>query len=189
MPLESALNFCRRGSLKAARSSRRLWQRAQARGLRTVAKVQVNNSWELSAVPYLPVPGLVEQHMDNLRRAGVSGVMLSWTVGGYPGGNLALLNSTAEELAIKQYGRRAAPLVRQAWDAFSRAFRQLPLACDVIYMAPLNTGPANLLYPVPTGYAATMVQGFPYDDLKSWRGIYPEEVFVEQLRKLSEGWD
>jgi hypothetical protein len=33
-----------------------------------------------------------------------------------------------------------------------------------------------------------MVQGFPYDDLKGWRSVYPEEVFEEQLRKLSEGW-
>ena len=168
--------------------SLRLWRRAQARGLRTVAKVQVNNSWELSAVPYLPVPDLVEQHMANLRQAGVSGLMLSWTVGGFPGGNLELLDCSAEELAVRRYGRRAAPLVRQAWGAFSRAFRQLPISVSVLYHSPLNTGPANHLYPAATGYAATMVQGFPYDDLKGWRSVYPEEVFVEQLRKLSEGW-
>jgi hypothetical protein len=168
--------------------SLRLWRRAQARGMRTVAKVQINNSWELSAVPYLPVPDLVERHLRNLREADVDGLMLSWTVGGYPGGNLALLDRSASELAVERFGRRAAPLIRQAWNAFSEALREFPFDCTVLYHSPINTGPANLLYPTPTGYAATMVQGFPYDDLQTWRGIYPEAVFEEQLRKLSDGW-
>jgi hypothetical protein len=168
--------------------SLRLWRHAQARGLRTVAKVQINTSWELSAVPYLPVPDLVEQHLGNLRQAGVNGLMLSWTVGGYPGGNLALLNHSSAALAATRFGRKAAPLIQQAWRAFSTAFREFPFACGVLYHAPVNTGPANLLYPSPTGYAATMVQGFPYDDLKAWRNIYPEDVFEEQFRTLSEGW-
>ena len=46
----------------------------------------------------------------------------------------------------------------------------------------------NLLHAKPTGYTATMVQGFPYDDLRVWRDFYPEAVFEEQFRKLSEGW-
>ena len=28
-----------------------------------------------------------------------------------------------------------------------------------------------------------------YDDLESWRSIYPVEVFEEQFRKLCEGWE
>lgn len=47
----------------------------------------------------------------------------------------------------------------------SRAFRELPFSCGVIYHSPLNAGPANFLFPSHTGYQATMVQGFPYDDL------------------------
>jgi hypothetical protein len=168
--------------------SLRLWRRAQARGLRTVAKVQVNASWELSAVPYLPVPDPVERHLRNVRRAGVDGLMLSWSVGGYPGGNLELLDRSSAELAPAHFGARAAPLVRRAWRAFSRAFREYPFSCGVIYHAPHSAGPANLLHPLPTGYKATMVQGFPYDDLKTWRDIYPEEVFERQWRRLAEGW-
>jgi len=29
---------------------------------------------------------------------------------------------------------------------------------------------------------------FPYDDLESWRGIYPTEVFESQLGKLCDAW-
>ncbi|MHC4518601.1 MAG: hypothetical protein ACYTAS_08440 [Planctomycetota bacterium] len=62
------------------------WALAKQRGLKTIAKVQVNCSWELSAVPFLPVMNLVAEHCNNLTKAGVDGLMLSWTVGGYPFG-------------------------------------------------------------------------------------------------------
>ena len=168
--------------------SLRLWRRAQARGLRTVAKVQLNNSWELSSVPWIPVPDLVARHLGRLRGAGVEDVMVGWTVGGYPGGNLALLDHPAADLAVRDFGASAAPLVRRAWSAFSRAFAQLPFSCDTIYNSPLNVGPANLLHPVPSGRRASMVLGFPYDDLAGWRAIYPEAVFERQLGRLATGW-
>jgi hypothetical protein len=30
---------------------------------------------------------------------------------------------------------------------------------------------------------------FAYDDLESWRSIYPVDVFEDQFRKLCEGWE
>ncbi len=29
---------------------------------------------------------------------------------------------------------------------------------------------------------------YAFDDLDRWRGIYPEEVYLDQLKKLSDGW-
>jgi len=163
-----------------------LWEHAHRRALKTVAKVQVNNSWECSALPYLPVPDLVEEHLDRLAEAGVNGLMLSWTLGGYPAGNLQLLQQSADQLATQTYG----PLgdaVRLAWRTFSTAFREFPFDVSVAYMAPHNVGPKNLLYAEPTGYNCTMV-GDPYDDLKGWCSIYPEDVLEQQFEKLSVGW-
>ena len=56
----------------------------------------------------------------------------------------------------------------------------------VVFTAPVQMGPANLLYPQPTGFAATMV-GIPSDDLKGWRGPYPAEVFADQFEKVATG--
>lgn len=167
--------------------ARAVWQRARRRGLRTMAKIQMNNSWECSSLPYLPVPNLVAEHLERLRREGVDDVMTNWTLGGYPGGNLRLLACPLEEMAQTLYGERLAPLVLQAWSAFSRAFQEFPFHVQVLYRGPQNLGPANLLWPKPTGYAATMV-GFPYDDLDGWRAVYPAAVFADQFRKLSEAW-
>ena len=163
------------------------WRRAKARGLKTWAKVQMNNSWECSTVPWLPVPHLVDEHLANLEQAGVDNLMLSWTLGGYPGGNLPLLFETPAELATG-YSTDAATAIETAWRRLADAFREFPFHVGVLYCAPQNAGPRNLLFARPTGYRATMV-GIPYDDLERWRaGHYPPEVFVEQCRKLTEGW-
>lgn len=167
----------------------RLWKKAQQCNLDTVAKVQLNNTWECSAVPYIPVPGLVEQHLRNLEQAGIKNYNLSWTLGGYPGGNFELLQMPKDKLAEKKYGMAAAPLILQAWEHFDHAFTEFPLnSLDQLYTAPQNFGPMNLLFTHSTGYTATML-GFPYDDIATWRGNhYPENILEEQFRKLSEGW-
>lgn len=175
-----------------------VWRAAQRKGLRTVAKVQFNNTWEISAVPYIPVPGLVEEHMSKLADAGVSGVMLGWTLGGYPSLNLEIAsryywlenpaqNANLSEMMAERFGAVAGKIIHDALAAFGQAFRQFPFHIDVLYHAPQNYGPKNLLWLKPTGYPATMI-GFPSDDLASWRGIYPEDVFEDQFDKLSAEW-
>jgi hypothetical protein len=168
-------------------ASSAVWAHARKTGRKIVAKMQLNNSWELSAVPYMPVPYLVEEHLNRLKNAGVSGIMASWTLGGFPDGNLKLLAATPEELAQAQYHTELAEKVCCAWKQFSEAFRNFPFHVNVLYVAPMNYGPMNLLHREPTGYRATMV-GFPYDDLESWRSLYPQEIFLGQMEKITAGW-
>lgn len=174
------------------------WKLAREAGLTCVAKVQVNNSWELSAVPWLPVLDLVAEHCENLNAAGVDGLMLSWTLGGYPSPNLQVVQQLTRRpapsrdealnaIAARRYGPAGAPHARKAWTLFSQAFRHFPFHGDVVYKAPMQLGPANLLHAAPTGYAATMV-GFPYDDLKGWSGPYPPQVLATQFTRLATGW-
>ena len=176
-----------------ARAKRR-WNEAKEAGLKTVAKVQLNNSWEFAAVPYLPVMDLVARHCRNLASAGVDGMMLSWSQGGYPSPNLEIaarfrmqptpsVDEVLDALAVERYGVEGAPLARKAWTAFSTAFQQYPFDVPVLYLCPVHLGPANPLYLEKTGYAATMVGGIPYDDLKAWRGQYPADVFDRAVRK------
>ncbi|MFD2328543.1 hypothetical protein ACFSR7_04720 [Cohnella sp. GCM10020058] len=178
--------------------SLRSWQAAQARGLRTAAKVQFNNTWECSAVPFLPVFQLIEEHLVRLNESGVTGLMLSWTLGGYPSLNLALAadyywdTGSLAKPSIRnrmedKFGSAAGQAIADASAAFGSAFRQFPFDLSVLYYASQNFGPANLLHLRPTGYDATMI-GYPYDDLKSWRGIYSPAEFAGQFNKLAAGW-
>jgi hypothetical protein len=171
------------------------WKIASERGLKTVAKIQAGNSWELSAVPYIPALENVARHAANLHQRGVEGVMLGWTLGGYPSPNLevaaeALGCGSADEAMVRVAERRFGPFassVLRAWRRFSSAFSQFPYHGTVLYNAPQQLGPANLLWGEPTGYRATMT-GFPYDDLTGWRAIYPEDVFVQLFDTVAEGF-
>jgi hypothetical protein len=182
--------------------ARKQWRQGLDHGLQAIAKVQFNNTWECSAVPYIPVPHLVHQHIENLKAAEVTGLMLSWTLGGSPSPNLELAaNSYWEEqsssstgiadpisaLARLKFGEKLAARVEAAWKNFSEAFPDFPFFIGVLYSAPQNFGPMNQLHATPTGLKATMI-GFLYDHLDQWRRIYPADVFEEQFRKLSTRW-
>ena len=160
---------------------------AKEKGLKVAAKIQANNSWELSSVPYIPVPYLIEEHIKRLADAGVDGIMLSWTHGGYPGGNLALIHSSTDELIHGRFREKTAEKLCQALRMFGDAFRNFPFDVITAYTCPANYGPMNLFHAKATGRKATMI-GYPYDDLTRWRSCYPEDVFAEQFRKVSEGW-
>ncbi len=176
----------------------RLWELAKNRDLKTMAKVQVNNTWELSAIPYLPVMNLIGQHIKNLQKANVDGLMLSWSLGGYPSPNLELvkyiqdhpsqtLDQSLLEIANKRYGKASAPEVIKAWATFSSAFTEFPYGLSV-YTAPMSYGVFNPFYPDATGKTATML-GFPFDDLEQWRGVYPVRILADQFVKLSDEWE
>lgn len=176
----------------------RHWAAARRAGIKTLAKVQLNNTWELSAVPYLPVLDLVAQHCENLARAEVDGLMLSWSLGGYPSPNLRVAQRFAEQptakkdevldrIALERYGPAGAPHARKAWTALSNAFTQFPYSGSGLYNGPQQVGPANLLFGEPTGYSSTMV-GYPYDDLGRWCGFYPPDVYAGQYAKIAAGW-
>lgn len=175
------------------------WGIAQARGLKTIAKVQANNTWELSSVPWVPAVDNVARHAANLREAGVKGFMLGWTLGGHPSPNLDVFaeigrdaNVTPEEaqarVAARRYGPALAPHVVKAWREVSVAYQEYPYNGSTMYMAPQQMGPANPLWEKPTGFKATMV-GMPYDDLPSWIGNFPVDVFIGQFEKMADGFE
>jgi len=177
--------------------AQRHWKLAREHGLRTIAKIQAGCTWELSAVPYIPAVANVAQHAENLRSAGISGLMLGWTLGGYPSPNLEVVAETLaggsgeaamHRVAERRFGAALGPAVVQAWHGYSASFSEFPYHIGVVYSGPQQLGPANLLWAQPTGYAATMV-GFPYDHLEGWRAIYPPDIFIAQLEKVAAGFD
>jgi len=180
----------------------RLWAMARTRGLSTFAKIQAGNTWELSATPYIPALENVAQHAANLRQAGVDGLMLGWTLGGYPSPNLEVVTEMGrspglsaiealERVAARRFGETLAPAVVKAWREFSKALREFPFGTG-LYFTPMQAGPSNLLWEKPTGYPSTMV-GFPYDDVDGWRASYPEDypakTFTGQFQKIADGFE
>lgn len=180
------------------------WDLARARGMKAIAKIQANVTWELSSVPHIPAVENVARHASNLRDAKVDGLMLGWTLGGHPSPNLEVVAELGKKtpegqtppnagqamdiVARRLYGEGMAPKVVDAWRAFSAAFSEYPYSPSLVYVAPVQYGPANPLWPEPTNYSATMV-GIPYDNLAQWRAHYPNEVFIGQFTKMADGFD
>lgn len=174
----------------------RNWEYARKAGLKTVAKIQVNSTWELSIVPAIPALDLVAQHAENLSQQDVNGVMFSWSLGGYPSENLKLFQSfkrgdkadnVLRDLAREEYGDKAAELVCEAWRACSEGFKEYPYHNRVAYFGPQHMGPSNPLLIKPSGYNSTMV-GQPHDDLNKWRAVYPTDVWIKQMERSATGF-
>lgn len=175
----------------------RNWEIARNNGLKTIAKIQASNTWEIGAVPYIPAVENVARHAANLRDSNVDGMMLGWTLGGYPSPNLEVVSAIgngqnlspieAMELVAQRRFGDASRAVVQAWTEFSTAFSEFPFGGG-LYFAPSQMGPANLLWEKPTGYTATMV-GLPYDDINRWSGIYGPQIFIQQMNKIAEGFE
>lgn len=178
--------------------SKELWREASATGHRSVAKIQVNNSWEMPSVPYIPVFEQHYRHLSGIFATGdVESLMYTWTLGGYPSPILEMIKlmsekdkeiPSLEEIYEKLFAGADVKTLSRALHLFSEAFSEYPFCVRTAYYAPQTCAPANPLYAEPTGFEATMVCN-PYDDLTKWRNLFPEELFVDQMRKMSEKWN
>ena len=175
------------------------WKVAEDRKLKTGTEIQFNNTCEIATIPYLPVMDLVAEHCNNLlTQANLDAMFIGWTMGGHPSPNIELakrlsltpapkVDDVLNAIATERYGTEGAPHARRAWTLMSDSFREYPFHISVVYTCPVQWGSANPLYIEKTGYSASM-WGFPYDDLKGWRGPYPEDIFANQFEKIVQGW-
>ena len=182
------------------KSAKEFWSKAASQGRRSYAKVQVSNTWEISAVPFLPVFRTVYDHLARICESdSATDLMLGWTLGGYPGDTLKMASffygagkdrpvPPLEEIYREMYPGADIDRLSKAFDLFSEAFDSYPFSLGTIYTAPVQYGPSNLLFTEKTGYRATMV-GFPYDDADSWRSIFPEPTFRACLEEMVSKWE
>jgi len=155
------------------------------------AKIQACNSWECSAVPYLPVFDLVKQHLENLSEVGVNDYMLSWTLGGYPAPNLGLVaahkaGKSLDEWYQEYYGENA-EIVHKGVKKICEGFVNYPFAIDPLYNSPKTLGPANL-WSREKEYKTSTMTCYAFDDYETWLAPYSYEIYVALLEKLLIGW-
>lgn len=173
------------------------WQYAHAVGKRAYAKLQLGVTWELSTVACVPAFEKTWRHLCGVAEKGqVDGIMLGWTLGGFPSPTLRLAQCfyqktetlpTLNDLYEAMFPGCDRKAVTHAFHLLSEAYDAYPFHIGSAYNGPQQVGSSNLLYPQKTGYHATMT-GIPYDDLDGWRSIFPREVYISQIKKLSDGW-
>ena len=175
------------------------WGDAKRRGLKTVAKVALNNTlgtFGCAVFARARLGGRAlratgeggrRRHDVELEpgRLSVAQPGTGQHVCRATGAGSVVGTGSTRSSAISAHVQR--PMFAKRGRSSVGAFREYPYDGGVLYNAPQQMGPANLLYGQSTGYSATMV-GFPYDDLTRWRGPYPPKVFAEQFQKVADGW-
>jgi len=176
------------------------------------AKIQTGTSYEVSTVPYVPVPSLLYQKFNAMKSLGVSHTMLNWIVGASPG----LMNKAAGLLSQNEYASEIDFLnhlasiywkaedvnhITKAWTLFSKSYQNYPLTNLFQYYGPVNDGIAWPLLLVPQdAILAPTYQLGSRNTLKPWlpSGDRIGECFTELLtldevtelcRRMSEIWD
>ena len=178
--------------------AKNVWRVGKKGGHKTYAKLQLSNTWELSSVPCIGALDKVYRHLRRIseldENGAVDSLMLGWTLGGFPTPSLFVAREfygdkipTMSEICQKMFAIDDTTLVEKAITALSDAFDEYPFHITTAYNAPQQMGPANRLFDEKTGYNSTMVC-YPYDDIDTWRSIYPREVYIDQMRKVSENW-
>lgn len=177
-------------------------------GRNVYAKLQIGNTYELSTVPYIPVPQIVYGKLAAMRALRVKGAMMSWIIGGYPSpmlkvageASFAPLRPMQEVLACAaagDWGPRQATRVVEAWDRFSRAFQLYLCAYQVFYFGPITRCPSYQLHlereaqtaqPYNWGLTRDRVRQ-PYEDQVSrWLGGFSADEMIASFREMGAEW-
>ncbi|MBQ3116361.1 MAG: hypothetical protein IJC07_04960 [Clostridia bacterium] len=134
------------------------------RGIKTYAKLQICTSFDFSSVPYVPAPGILFDKFLYMSQNGISGALLCWYFGNYPG----LMNKAACELAFTDFnkGKRAfleelasyywgsdAKKVASAWEKFEESYKNIPLSKSFEWFSPLCDAPVRPLHLKPVDVA------------------------------------
>jgi len=179
-------------------------------------------TWDVSPIPYLPVPFQWMKRYAALHRAGqvwgLSGLMESHHYGFWPSfvSELAKwsfwtpavsLETMAEQIAVRDFGAKAAPLVVKAWKAWSKAMQFYPPTNEDQY-GPFRTGPS---YPFtfkpnlskqfarkeyrlpgpseePGGGDIILTDYQPYEDPRQSPGASRMPVEIRDLSRMARLW-
>ena len=165
---------------------------AKASGLRVYAKIQASNSWECSAVPYVPVFDLVYEHLESLKACEVEDYFLSWTLGGYPSPSINLAARFSEGISLDDWYKDTfgalADEIHNAVRVLCDGFRNFPFSITVLYMSPKNLASANLWDIEPEEKTSTMVC-YSFDDIDHYTSPYPPDVYISLMKKLISGFE
>ena len=176
-----------------------LWDRARRAGVRVAAKIQLGNSWELSAVPFIPVYGHFYAAIRSLcEGASPEIVQLTWTMGSFPSPVFRMFAEMTrkdmpipalEDILPSLYPNADRERLLAAIARLDEAFDEFPFSVHSMYNGPQHMGPALPLWREPTGWRSCMV-GPIYDDMTVAANAYdgPYGVFLRQYERLVTKW-
>lgn len=182
--------------------------RCRERGARAYAKLQVGTTFELSSLPWVPVPGVIYDKFKAMDERGVTGAMLNWMPGGFPSPMLRAAGMAAfsgaskqdflHELASLYWPPADVPRAVQSWNALEKGFAEYPFTNRFFYFGPITRAPAY-----PLGLRPQPDPAHPYnwgidrqrqpqpfeEDLARWFPPFTFDTIIRQLDRMVENCD
>jgi hypothetical protein len=163
---------------------------ARERGMRVYCKADSFASWQFGTIPYLPFPYQWTKRYEALERYGVNGTLESWSSGYKPNWVAELrawycwtdrpsLDDLLRRFAAREFGKRNADIVIEAWKHFSDAIKLVP---DTGPRMGTNSAVGNpIFFEKPPPRTATF--NYSWKDQNQWMGylragIVPEWPFT-----------
>lgn len=189
-------------------SFQKIAEKTSEKRRRLYAKLQMGTTFELPSVPYIPLPDIAGDKILYAKKTSVSGIMLSWIIGGVP--NL-MLKTACEAAFVSKFNRkkflqriasiywteRCAKEVSRAWEYFSTAFSMYPNDNNVIYYSPITRAPVyplrlhielGIIYPFNWGLDHFRYpQPFEYNASR-WRGPFTNKELQSSFRRMEKIW-
>jgi hypothetical protein len=175
-------------------------------GVEMGAKLQACNSFEISTVPYVPVPSNLYRKYREMRRLGVTSIMQCWYIGNMP----SVMNRAAAsvlpfapegltedefllELARRDWGPEHAGEVVRAWRLFAEAYGHYPLTNAFQYYGPMHDGIVWPLYlkPVHRNLSPVWKLEFPPSGDRigeCFSGSHSLAEMLELCGRMSDTW-
>lgn len=186
----------------------RIARQATQVGSGVYAKLQIGTTFELSIVPYLPVPGIVFDKIRRLKDLGGTGAMLNWIPGGFPSVMLKSAGEAAnwagskesflDHLATLYFGPSSAKNIVRAWEAFERGLGEYPFTNRLFYFGPITRGP---VYPLRLEAEPNRAEPYNWgidrnrdpqpfeEEIERWTAPFTVEEVIGQLSRMISCWD
>ncbi|MFA7172861.1 MAG: hypothetical protein WC340_05515 [Kiritimatiellia bacterium] len=181
---------------------------AKRMGRTLYAKLQVGTSYELSSVPYIPVPGIEYDKLKVAGELGVTGSMMTWIPGGFPSPMLRAAGQATFEpkeskdafllrMAGVDWGEQASVDVAKAWRIFAETWQRYPIDNQVLYWGPITRGPAYHLHlerekrpawPYNWGYTRQRDPQPWEDNIARWVGPFTPQQIADAFRDMATRW-
>ena len=176
---------------------------ARRRGMKTMAKLQINTTHELGVAPNLPLIGALYDKARAMRRLGLKSYMGCWNFGNMLTTNTAAFTFflSAKRLpprsqALAQFARDYFPgcnakEVVAGWELFADAMDNYPFCIPFLYKAPLNFAVTFPIEPGPLNGGDVGSSWRPMkrgDDLSGTFGPYTLEETINGLGELARIW-
>jgi len=187
-----------------------LFHQAKKRGMRVTAKLQTGATHELVTVPYIPVPYILAEKLDRMKKMGVDGYLGCWIFGG----NVSAMSKVAgrmstnpllspaqavREVAVEEFGPGPADCVARAWKLFSAAWKTYPFSIPFLYYSPINyataypfdlsakeIGSIPSWLPLPRDGRGHIAAG---DSTGAWIAPFTAGFVTKVLKKLLMEWE